>query len=105
MFRTTSAWAAEYAHPIEFVVGNFGAMVAGALLFAPSLASIYVFESVAVLTVLVHHSGYALPWAPWSMPHDWHHYRFVELFGSTALLDRLFGTAPEFEKLQDTEIR
>ena len=104
-FRTTSALASEYAHPFEFAVANFGALTAGALILAPSLAAMGLFAVIAQLTVLVHHSGYALPFAPWSVPHDWHHYRFVELFGSTGALDRLLGTAPEFFELQDGEVR
>ena len=59
----------------------------------------------ALLNILVHHSGYALPWAPWSMPHDWHHYRVKELFGTTGFIDRMLGTSPEFETLEDGELR
>jgi len=104
-FRSTTALASEYAHPVEFVVGNFGALVVGALVIAPHLASIYLFALVSLLTILVHHSGYALPWAPWSVPHDWHHYRFKELFGTTGALDRVFGTDKEFRTLEDGDIK
>jgi sterol desaturase/sphingolipid hydroxylase (fatty acid hydroxylase superfamily) len=104
-FRTTSALASEYAHPVEFVVANFGALALGALLLAPSLASMALFAVIGLTTILVHHSGYALPWAPWSMPHDWHHYRFVEMFGSTGAIDRILGTSPEYVELRDGDKR
>jgi len=104
-FRASTAWASEYAHPFEFVVGNFLALTLGPLILAPHLASMYLFTVLAVITIIVHHSGYALPWAPWSVPHDWHHYRTKELFGSTGLLDRLLGTAPEFRTLKDGDVR
>jgi len=104
-FRATSAWASEYAHPVEFVLGNFLALVAGAWLFLPHLASMYVFTTLSLLTILVHHSGYALPWAPWSVAHDWHHYRMNEVFGTTGFLDRLLGTDATFRTLEDGEER
>lgn len=104
-FRTSSALASEYAHPLEFAISNFGTLTLGALLIAPHLASMYLFAILALLTTLVHHSGYALPWAPWSVPHDWHHYQIRELFGTTGLLDRIFGTAPVFQTLEDGEER
>ncbi len=104
-FRATTAFASEYAHPFEFVVGNFLALVAGPLIFHPHLATMYLFTVLALVTILVHHSGYALPWAPWSVPHDWHHYRFNELFGTTGFLDRLLGTDAEFRTLRDGEVR
>lgn len=103
-FRSTTAFASEYAHPFEFVVGNFGALAAGPLLIQPHLASIYLYSTLALVTILVHHSGYALPWAPWSIPHDWHHYRFKEIFGTTGLIDRLLGTDAEFRTLEEGDI-
>lgn len=103
-FKTTTAWASEYAHPAEFLVGNFASLALGALIIAPHLISMYLFAAMAVINVLVHHSGYALPWAPWSLPHDWHHYRVKELFGTTGFIDRVLGTSPEFESLEEGEI-
>lgn len=100
-FRTTSALASEYAHPFEFCVANFLTLAAGVLLFAPSLPAIYLFTALSILTVLVHHSGYALPWAPWSVHHDWHHYRMIEAFGTVGVLDRVLGTSPELDVMEE----
>jgi len=100
-FRTTSAIASEYSHWFEFVFSSFGTLTCGVVLLAPSLVSIYLFELVAITTILVHHSGYALPWASWSVHHDWHHYRYKECFGTIGVLDRLLGTDEELKTLTD----
>ena len=104
-FRTTTALASEYAHPVEFVIGNFLALTVGAFVLAPHLVSMYLFATVSVLTILVHHSGYALPWASWAVPHDWHHYRMSELFGTTGFLDNVLGTDAVFRTLEDGDER
>lgn len=104
-FRTSSALASEYAHPVELAISNFGTLALGALLIAPHLASMYLFAILSLLTILVHHSGYALPWAPWSVPHDWHHHQIRELFGATGLLDRILGTDRVFRTLRDGDVR
>lgn len=104
-FKTTTALASEYAHPVEFAAGNFATLATGALLLMPHLASIYLFTVLSIITIVVHHAGYALPWAPYAAPHDWHHYRVRELFGTVGLLDRLLGTDQEFRTLEDGDQR
>jgi fatty acid hydroxylase domain-containing protein 2 len=104
-FRTTTAFASEYAHPVEFATGNFLTLVFGAFVIAPHILSMYLFSLLALLTVLVHHSGYALPWAPWGLPHDWHHYRFNEIYGTTGFWDRMLGTDADFRQLKDGDER
>lgn len=104
-FRSTSAWSGEYAHPVEFCVGNFGTLAVGVLVVAPPMATIYLFTVLSMLTFLIHHSGYALPWASWSVHHDWHHYRYSEAFGTYGLLDRWLGTDAEFRTFRDGEHR
>ena len=104
-FRTTSAIASEYAHGVEFVVANFGTLGCGVVLLAPSLPSIYLFTVVSLHTILVHHSGYALPWMSWSVHHDWHHYKYTECFGTLGIIDRVLGTDPVFRTLEDGEER
>ena len=104
-FKTTTAMASEYAHPVEFCIGNFGTLAVGIVIFAPSLATIYLFALLSLLQILIHHGGYALPWAPWALPHDWHHYRVKEVFGTTGFIDRLLGTDTEFRELKPDEPR
>lgn len=100
-FRTTSAVASEYAHPVEFVFGSFGTLACGVLLLAPSLLSIYLYTVMSLHVVLAHHSGYAVPWLSWAVPHDWHHYKFNEVFGTVGVLDRLLKTDTLFRELED----
>ena len=100
-FKTTTAWASEYAHPVEFMASNFATLATGAVLLAPHLASMYLFALLSLLTILVHHSGYALPWAPYAIPHDWHHYKVHELFGTTGMIDRVMGTDTELRRLRE----
>jgi len=104
-FRTSAAMASEYAHPVEFTVGNFGTLGLGVVLLAPSLPVIYLFTVVAILTILSHHCGYALPGMPAPAPHDWHHHRVVENFGTVGILDRLLDTDREYRTMKDGERR
>ena len=101
-FRATTALASEYAHPVEFVFGSFGTLAAGVAIFAPDLASILLYTALSIWTVLIHHCGYALPWAPWSVHHDWHHYKVAEAFGTLGILDRLLGTQPRLDALRQS---
>ena len=100
-FRTTRAWAAEYAHPVEMVFGNFGTLAIGVLILGPNLATLYIYTVVATHTFVAHHAGFAIPWMSWAVHHDWHHYRYKEAFGTFGILDRLLGTDEEFRALED----
>jgi len=100
-FRTTRAWAAEYAHPVEMIFGNFGTLALGVVLIGPNLATLYLYAVIATHTFVAHHSGYAVPWLSWAVHHDWHHYRYKEAFGTFGLIDRLLGTDEEFRTLND----
>ena len=56
-YRTSSAIAAEYAHWVEFVFGNFGTLAIGVVLLAPDLITIYAFTILGTITFVGHHSG------------------------------------------------
>lgn len=104
-FRTSSAVASIYAHPVEFVFGNFLTLGLGVILVGPSLPVLYLWTVLALHTVVAHHSGYNVPWLPWSVHHDWHHYRFKECFGTLGLLDTLLGTEEEFKTLEHGQVK
>ena len=103
-FRTTTAMASEYAHPVEFLFGSFYTLAIGVVLFAPPLPTIYLYATLSLTTVLFHHSGYALPWASWSVHHDWHHFRYKECFGTLGVLDRVLKTDAELATLRDGDV-
>lgn len=100
-FRTSAAMASEYAHWVEFVFGSFMTLGIGIVLIMPSLPGLYLYALLAMTTVLVHHSGYALPWASWAVHHDWHHFRYKECFGTIGVIDRLLGTDAELKLLKE----
>ncbi len=100
-FRTTNCIAAEYAHPVEMIFGNFFTLGLGVVILGPDLATIYLYTVVGTVTFVGHHSGYAIPWMSWAVHHDWHHYRYKEAFGTYGVLDRLLGTDKELRGLQD----
>lgn len=99
-FRTSTALAAEYAHWFEFIVGNFGTMAVGVILLAPSLFTIYVYTLLGTFTFVAHHCGFAVPWISSPVHHDWHHYRYIEAFGTYNIWDRLLGTDTEYKTLK-----
>lgn len=91
-FRAPTVWSAQYAHPFEYVVGNVVPLGLPMVIIAPDLLTILCFAVLALLNTQLVHSGYQLPLAPWSVPHDLHHYRVTVNYGSLGLMDRLFGS-------------
>ena len=69
-FRTTAAWAAEYAHPVETTF-NIIAMWAGPILLASPLPIILAWTVVRVFETVLAHSGYAFEGI--SSRHAFHH--------------------------------
>jgi len=91
-FRAPTAWSAQYAHPFEYVLGNIVPIGLPMVLVAPDLLTILAFGVIALLNTQLVHSGYQLPFAPWTVPHDLHHYRVTVNYGTQGLMDRLFGS-------------
>lgn len=91
-FRAPTAWSAQYAHPFEYAIGNVLPIGLPMVLLAPDLLTIVLFGVLTLLNTQLVHSGYQLPIAPWSIPHDLHHYRVRVNYGSLGIMDRLFGS-------------
>eukprot|EP01012_Entosiphon_sulcatum_P003081 TRINITY_DN10849_c0_g1_i1.p1 TRINITY_DN10849_c0_g1~~TRINITY_DN10849_c0_g1_i1.p1 ORF type:complete len:280 (+),score=40.23 TRINITY_DN10849_c0_g1_i1:25-864(+) len=111
-FRRTRAWAAEYAHPVEFVVADVVPTFTGPLLVhllrfhaskgsAMHLWTLQAWLTYRFLEALDGHCGYALPFSPFAIwplrpsakMHDYHHSHNVGNFGSqTMFWDKLMGT-------------
>ena len=94
-FRTPIGVAAEYTHPLEWLVANSGLFLAGPVLCGLAcggvhLATMWLWLLVRLTEAVEGHSGYAFPWSPYGIwpgrpsaaEHDWHHSKNVGNFGS-----------------------
>ncbi len=84
--------ACIYAHPIEHIVSNLIPIFSGPLLLGSHLATMLVWQTLAVITTINQHSGYHLPFLPSPESHDFHHLRFNQMYGVVGLLDYVHGT-------------
>ncbi|PXF41938.1 Methylsterol monooxygenase 2-2 [Gracilariopsis chorda] len=97
--------AAEYAHPLE-VVFLGAATLAGPMLFAPHLLTLYIYLALRCIQTVECHSGYDFPWSlnRWfplyggAHFHDHHHRIHSGNYSSTfTWVDALFGTDNAFQ--------
>jgi sterol desaturase/sphingolipid hydroxylase (fatty acid hydroxylase superfamily) len=102
-YQNTVSIAAEYAHPIEFLLGNvvpanIGAMILGKRVH---IATIYIYLGVKLARTTEHHSGYEFPWCSlWFLPfagtssfHNYHHLYFKGNYGGFfTFWDTITGT-------------
>lgn len=85
-FKIPNGLAAEYAHPLEYIISNAtpyaaGPLVAGLVFGRCHVLTTWVWGFLRVWEAVDGHSGYALPFSPWSFipfrpsaaDHDWHH--------------------------------
>jgi len=106
-WRVTTTLAAEHAHVLEFVVGNLGPAVAGALLLQAHALTLWMFIVVRVCVSFEEHAGFAFEFSPCRLlpcgatvdGHDYHHANsgggiFASQF---ALLDAVLGTEGGFQ--------
>ena len=93
-FVAPIALAANYAHPIEVLVGNMIPLVAGPILLSAHITTTWLWFSLAIVGTLVHHSGYDITPAWEAQPafHDTHHRLFKCNYGLLGVLDRIHGT-------------
>lgn len=95
-FKSPTALAAIYCHPVELIVSDFLPLGTGILLFNPNLYVGTVYTMFAVLGTQTHHCGFRWPWiaSHGNQPdfHDFHHERFNCNYGNVGLLDMLHGT-------------
>lgn len=100
--------SAEYAHPIEFLLGNALPFSAGPLLLGAHLFTWWAWAFVRIWHTVEGHSGYDIPWSPFKLlpwggvatEHDVHHSINTGNFGSFfAYLDRWMGTEIPADKV------
>lgn len=97
-FTAPVAHAAEYAHPLEYLLGNILTVVGGPLFIGSHAAFMWAWMALAIMGTCNGHSGYVFPGAPFkdSRSHDYHHYSFKKNYGTLGLLDWLLGTSGWF---------
>jgi len=102
-YKTTIGLTAEYAHPIEYILGNVVPAALGVKLLGDRvhLFTYYFWLVYRLMGTYEGHSGYDLPWLPSRfLPgtnteayHDFHHSHNVGNFGSSFVWwDSIFGT-------------
>jgi len=99
--------SAEYAHWLEFIIGNAIPFTAGPILFGCHAIVWVVWALVRIGETLDSHSGYDVPWSPFRLipfsgssgHHDFHHSHVVGNYGTFFLWwDALCGTDAAYRK-------
>ena len=102
-FYDTICISSEYAHPVEFLIGNLIPLGMGASLFCghAHLFTFLMFITLRLLETSESHGGYDFPWAltrifPFSVSsryHNYHHLKNIGNFGSFFIFwDSIYGT-------------
>jgi sterol desaturase/sphingolipid hydroxylase (fatty acid hydroxylase superfamily) len=109
-YSTTVSIAAEYAHPIEYVLGNMLPASLGPLILGPKMhvITVWAWYSVRIAETLDGHCGYEFSWSPFrlipfsgsSEYHDWHHSENIGNYSSFfRIWDTVFNTNSHFFKM------
>ena len=89
-WKAPTAFAAAYAHPIEYFLSNLFPVIVSILLVNPHYVSFLGFSFVGLGIILLEHSGYEF--IDTHALHDEHHRRFKDNYSMFSYLDRVFGT-------------
>lgn len=101
--------SSEYAHPVEFLIGNLIPLTLGAILLfgRAHIIPLGVFVAFRLTETVESHGGYEFPWAMTryvpmnctSMYHNYHHLKNIGNFGSMFIIwDSIFGTNSYYYK-------
>lgn len=89
-WKSPTALASAYAHPIEHVLSNVAPAAVPLLFMKQHLLSFWLYTHVGLLVALTDHSGYEFIHT--SAAHNIHHRTFTSNFGVTGLFDRVYDT-------------
>jgi methylsterol monooxygenase len=113
-FTAPFGWAAEYAHPIEFIFGNLLPATAGLILLQSHLFVSWTWLTLRLWYTTDVHCGYAFPWgleswvgSVYAGPrhHDYHHKNFKGNYGSTLRIwDQVFKTENNRGKMKSRQL-
>jgi sterol desaturase/sphingolipid hydroxylase (fatty acid hydroxylase superfamily) len=90
-FNVSVGFAAQYAHPLELVLGNVVPVLFGFVAFRMHFVVWCLWTAIALLGTTAAHSGLWYPGATKGF-HDWHHSANIGNYGSLPLWDWLCGT-------------
>ena len=107
-YNVTIALATEYAHPVEYFLGNVLPSAVGSILLGSRIHYYQFLCQIFIRTFRSHegHSGYAFPWSQGNFEfpfdtskfHDFHHSHNVGNYGASCIWDYLLGTDKAFKK-------
>ena len=108
-FYDTIALSSEYAHPVEYFLGNLFPLGLGYMLFCGHAhhLSFMVFVTLRLIETVESHGGYEFPWAMTrilplcvsSKYHNYHHLKNIGNYGSFFILwDSIWGTNSHYYK-------
>ena len=108
-FKTTVGIAAEYAHPVEFVLGNMLPTSVGPAIFGPKahIVTAWAWYAIRFGETLDGHCGYDFSWSPYRLIplsgssdyHDFHHSANIGNYSSFfCIWDTIFGTNKDYYK-------
>jgi len=91
-YTSTACMAAEYAHPLEFIMGNVLPVAIGSKLMGSQvhIATYTMWGIIALGTAIDGHCGYDFSWSPYGLPpfsgsshyHNFHHSKNVGNYAS-----------------------
>ena len=115
-YTQTVSIAAEYCHPVEFILGNLLPTSVGPALLGPQMhiVSVFAWYAVRVGETLDGHCGYDFSFSPYRLIpfsgsaeyHDFHHSQNVGNYASFfSVWDSVFGTNQVFNKMKEEKER
>lgn len=102
-FYVTIGLAAEYAHPVELLMGNIIPVMFAGVAFRYQLGTLCTWMMLAMSGTTFQHSGFKFPLAPSNPRHDFHHSHVVCNFGSLPIWDYICGTNKEWLRYLEQE--
>ncbi|KAI9292911.1 hypothetical protein K502DRAFT_60268 [Neoconidiobolus thromboides FSU 785] len=90
--------AAFYMEPSDFALSNLIPGISGPLIFNVHPVSHYCYLFATLISTIVTHGGYEVPYFPWAARHDFHHETHHSTFGVLGLMDWIHGTDAPFQR-------
>lgn len=109
-FKQPIALAAEFAHPVEYVLSNSIPLFVGPMLLKCHVYTFWFYLCIRLTEALDAHSGYDLPFMPFryfpfrpgAQVHDYHHSHNTGNFGAFfTFWDKLCGTDCSYKAFQE----